>query len=55
MEKIKISVKELSKDEQKKIAGGWNEFCEGNLQGNGNNTCKTDARCDLDLPICEAI
>lgn len=55
MELIKTSVKKLSKEEQKKIVGGWNEYCENNIQGNGSNTCKTDARCDLDVPVCEAI
>ncbi|MFN8291262.1 MAG: hypothetical protein U0U70_13480 [Chitinophagaceae bacterium] len=55
MEKIKTSVKKLSKDEQKQIAGGWNPYCVDNLQGNDSNMCKTDARCDLDIPLCEAI
>lgn len=54
MEQIKTSVKKLSKEEQKNITGGdGNEFCF-TLQGS-SGICKTDARCDLDLPLCEPV
>jgi hypothetical protein len=55
MNSIQITGKVLSKDEQKKIAGGWNFYCENNLQGNGSEICKTDVRCDLDVPLCEPV
>lgn len=54
MKTIQNLGKALGKDEQKKITGGnGNPFCF-TMQGS-YGTCKTDARCDLDLPICEAI
>lgn len=55
MEKLKMALKELSKEQQRQISGGWNSYCDNNLQGNDSVVCKTDNRCDLDIPICEAI
>jgi hypothetical protein len=55
MEKIKITGKTLSKDEQMQFRGGdgANEYCF-TLQGSFG-PCKTDARCNLDLPLCEPV
>ena len=55
MQTFMLQVKPLDKEAQKKIAGGegGNMHCE-TLQGS-TGIGKTDYRCDLDLPICEAI
>jgi hypothetical protein len=53
MESTKATIKKISKEDQKKINGGWNEYCF-TLQGSWG-ICKTDARCDEDLPLCEPV
>jgi hypothetical protein len=50
MKTIEDLGKKLDKEEQKKIAGG-EDYCY-TLQGTWG-VCKTDARCLLDLPLCE--